>query len=320
MPGRTLTISVVICTYSRERRANLLAVAASVLAQTRPPHEMIVVVDHNPALLDDLHRALPAAIVVANAGPPGLSAARNSGIAAASGEVIAFIDDDAVAVPNWLERLGLWYAAEGVVGVGGPVRPLWLTGRPAWFPEEFEWVVGCSFRGMPTEARPVQRLIGCNMSFRREVFDQIGGFRHGLGRVGSYPVAGEETELSIKIGQRWPERRLIYDPWAVVLHRVPDQRATFSYFRTRSFCEGLSKARMAAQVGHGDALTVERAYATRVLPAGVVRGLVDLLGGDPGGIGRAGAIVAGLAITLWGYLRGLRARPGSPVALGGDLV
>src|SRR5205085_69247 len=80
------------------------------------------------------------------------------------------------------------YANLEVIGVGGTVEPLWLHGRPPWFPPEFDWVVGCTYCGMPEVAGPVRNLIGCNMSFRREVFEGVGGFRSGIGRIGTYPL------------------------------------------------------------------------------------------------------------------------------------
>jgi hypothetical protein len=302
------TISVVICAYTEERWDDLVDAVTSVRWQTCAAHQVIVVIDHNPALFKRVREELGGVIALENSGPRGLSAARNSGIATATGDVIAFIDDDAQADPDWVAAMAAWYADESVIGVGGPVKPAWSEGRPAWFPEEFDWVVGCTFRGMPETAQPVQRLIGCNMSFRREVFDVVGGFRSGIGRVGSYPIAGEETELSIKVGQHWPQRRLMYDPRVWVGHRVPAKRATFAYFRTRSFCEGVSKALVAGQVGSRDGLAAERTYTSRTLPMGVLAGLGAAVRGDLSGLGRAGAIVAGLAITVAGYGRGSLAR------------
>jgi cellulose synthase/poly-beta-1,6-N-acetylglucosamine synthase-like glycosyltransferase len=111
------------------------------------------------------------------------------------------MDEDATAAPDWLERLTHGYDSDEVLGVGGTIDPLWLTGRPAWFPAEFDWVVGCTYRGLPETANRVRNLIGCNMSFRREVFQQVGGFRSGIGRIGLRPVGCEETELCIRLNQ-----------------------------------------------------------------------------------------------------------------------
>src|SRR5439155_54307 len=77
--------------------------------------------------------------------------------------------------------------------------------RPTWHPPEFGWVVGCSYRGLPVEPAPVRNLIGCNMSMRRELFDAVGGFTHGIGRIGTIPLGCEETEWCIRVRQRFPE-------------------------------------------------------------------------------------------------------------------
>ena len=100
--------------------------------------------------------------------------------------------------------------------MGGAIEPLWESDRPRWFPPEFDWVVGCTYRGMPCEPKPVRNLIGCNMSFRREVFAQIGGFRDEIGRVGARPSGCDETELCIRLGQRLPHALLLYSPCARV--------------------------------------------------------------------------------------------------------
>ena len=94
------------------------------------------------------------------------------------------------------------------------------------------------------------------------------------------------------------------DHRAKIWHYVSDGRCTVSYFLSRCYAEGISKARVTASVGSGEGLAVERSYATRTLPLGVVRGLGDLGRGDVAGLGRALAIIAGLGVTAAGYLRG----------------
>ena len=130
-------------------------------------------------------RQLPDVIVTDNQQQQGLSGARNAGVAVAGGEVVAFLDDDATAAPDWLERLAAGYADPDVLGVGGAIEPVWSTSRPRCFPEEFDWVVGCTYRGLPQTPAPVRNLIGANMSFRRTVLNTIGGFRCDIGRIGS---------------------------------------------------------------------------------------------------------------------------------------
>jgi O-antigen biosynthesis protein len=302
-----LRISVVICAYTDRRWEDIVGAVASLRAQTRPPARTILVVDHNPPLLERAQAAFPDVRVVPNEGRQGLSGARNTGVAHAIGEVVAFLDDDARAEPDWLERLAAGYANPLVVGVGGAATPVWPGRRPRWLPPEFDWVVGCSFTGMPEAPAPVRNLIGANMSFRREVFGSVGGFTDGIGRVGSRPLGCEETELGIRLRQWRPGARLVYEPAAVVRHRVTADRTAWRYFCSRCFAEGISKAIVSRRVGAKDALETERRYVRSVLPRAIVRGLDPRRRHRSAGVARAGAIVTGLLLAGAGYARGLLA-------------
>lgn len=305
MTQRTIEFSVIICAYADERWNDLVAAVKSAQQQTLPPKEVIVVIDHNAALRERASQFLSGVVVVESRGEQGLSGARNSGIARASGEILAFLDDDAVASPDWLASLAKGYAHPRVMGSGGQVLPRWPEKTPAWLPEEFYWVVGCTYRGMPETVATVRNPIGANMAFRREVFDAVGGFRSGVGRVGTRPVGCEETELCIRARQHWPERAFLFQPRAIVYHRVTQGRTSWRYFHTRCFAEGLSKAIISRFVGPKDSLASERSYTLKTLPQGVLRGLTDaVLRRDLSGLLRAGAIVAGFGVTTVGYLVG----------------
>jgi glycosyltransferase involved in cell wall biosynthesis/GT2 family glycosyltransferase len=302
------TISVLICAYTLDRLEVLSQAIESVKAQTRAAHEIVLCVDHSRELMAEATHRWSDLCLVENKEERGLSGARNSGVSECSGEVVAFLDDDAVAAPDWLEQLGDAYRDPAVIGAGGAVHPVWVGGKPAWFPPEFDWVVGCTHLGMPREREAVRNLIGANMSLRREALEEVGGFRYELGRVGTIPAGCEETDLCIRIGARWPEGKILYDPAASVDHTVPSSRAQWSYFTSRCRGEGRSKAVLAGLVGSDSGLAAERTYTRRTLPLGVLRGLGDALRGRPSGLARAMAIVAGLVVTTTGYLSGGRER------------
>ncbi|WP_406859984.1 glycosyltransferase family 2 protein [Streptomyces sp. HUAS MG47] len=321
--------SVVICVYTEDRWQDILAAVDSVRAQTLPALETLLVVDHNERLRDRLTATYRDATargevrVLANAGPRGLSAGRNTGIAAARGAFVAFLDDDAVAERDWLHWFAAGYDDPRVMAVGGRTLPAWASGRrPAWFPGEFDWVVGCTYRGLPPGRVRVRNVLGGNASFRRTAFDAAGGFATGIGRDGDRrPLGCEETELCIRLANAVPGAVLLIDDRAVIHHKVPAARERFGYFRTRTYAEGLSKALVARSVGASKGLEAERRYTTRVLPAGVLRGLRDAVLARPGGAGRAGAIVAGVATAAAGYLRGtLRARRGGTTFSSGPIA
>lgn len=300
----TLTpVSVIICAYSDARREQLNQAIVSLLQQETSPAEIIVVIDHNPSLLQHVETSFPQIKTVPNSGARGLSGARNSGIRTARHDIIAFLDDDAIAEPDWLTSMVPHYADQLVVGVGGRVVPMWQAGRPRWFPEEFLWVVGCSYRGQPDAVRQVRNPIGCNMSFRRSVFDRVGGFREGIGRTGADAAGCEETELCIRAKQGIPGSRILYDPFMIVRHQVTPDRSRWRYFRVRCLAEGRSKTRVVDEVGVADGLASEQFYVTRTLPRGVVRHLGDvLLRRDAWGLARVGSIIGGLGFTTAGYV------------------
>ena len=311
-----IRVSVVICVYTEDRWDDIREAVESVRGQTLPAHELVLVVDHNPELHLRLKDAYRDAIVIENTQERGLSGGRNSGVDAATGDVVAFLDDDAVAGPGWLAAFAERFGDPAVTGVGGLTRPLWTTGmRPRWFPEEFNWTVGCSYRGMPTSRARIRNVMGGNAAFRREVIGEVGGFSTAIGRNvqgrKSRPLGCEETEFCIRLAQRRPGSVLMFEPAAVIHHKVPAARGKPGYLRRRCYAEGLSKALVTHSVGAADGLSTERDYTFKTLPLGVLRGLRDAVGGDVTGLGRAGGIVTGLAWATWGYAVGtarLRAR------------
>ncbi|MFC5667126.1 glycosyltransferase [Kitasatospora misakiensis] len=295
-PATELTLTVVVCAYTLDRWEDLRAAIGSVLAQRRPADEVVLVVDHCPALAARAAAELTGVRVVENRERRGLSGARNTGADTSHGDVIAFLDDDAAADPDWTERLLAGYRDPRVLGVGGLVRPDWETGRPRWFPPEFDWVVGCSYRGLPEHPAPVRNFIGANMSFRRAEILAAGGFRTDLGRVGTRPLGCEETELCLRLTDRRPRALLSYEPAAAVSHHVPARRASWSYFRARCYAEGLSKATVARHAGQRRALASERGYLRTTVPRGLARAL------RPGGAPiEAVALLAGVGSTVLGY-------------------
>ncbi|WP_210439611.1 glycosyltransferase family 2 protein [Nocardioides xinjiangensis] len=309
LPG-SLPVTVVVCAYTERRWHDLTAAIDALGAQSRPPDQVVLVIDHDESLLRRARSTWePHVEVVGNQASRGLSGARNTGIMAATGALIAFLDDDATPAPDWLEHLTAPFADPRVVAVGGAATPRWDGVRPRWWPAEFDWVVGCTYLGMPPAGGEVRNVHGATMAFRAEVLAEGECFSPLVGRIGAAATGCEETELCIRIRQRRPGARIVFEPRAVVHHRVTRDRARFGYFARRTFAEGRSKATVAGLVGPRDALSTERSYVARTLPAGVAAGLVATLRrGDAFGAARAGAIGFGLASTAAGYAIGHAAR------------
>lgn len=174
---------------------------------------------------------------------PGISNARNVGMQRASAEIVAFLDDDAIAKPDWLRQLLKAYDEVGdiVTAAGGKVSPIWSVPRPSWLGDSRLGLVSVVDWG--GSMRPIganEWLAGANLSVRKSVFDQSAGFNDGLGRKG-----GEGTMLSNEEIQfiEWMQRQggtVLYVPQAEVDHRVDASRLTQAWFRKRTAWQAAS--------------------------------------------------------------------------------
>lgn len=313
----TPVITVVVCAYTEKRWDDLVAGLTSVREQTVPADEVILVIDYNPELAERAAREFEGVLVVPNAGRRGLSGARNTAVELAKGDVIAFLDDDAVPEPDWLAQLLAGYHDPRVLAVGGSARPVWPGGsRSALLPArgegtgELDWVVGCTYTGQPETETPVRNLMGCNMSFRREAFQLAGLFTEDLGRVGRTPLGCEETELCIRLTQASPGSVILFRPSSVVRHRVTPDRLTWKYLRRRGWGEGISKALVSRSVGADAALSTERDYLSRVITGAVLRETSRLLRGHTSGLTGLLALITVVSATALGYVRGKLSRRG----------
>ncbi len=296
--GQRPTVSVVICAHSTRRWEQLGNAVDSAVSEL--PDEVLVVVDHNTALLrlaeDNLQMCSGNAPVrvVPNGATKGLSGARNTGIALTESEITVFIDDDAEALPGWLGHLVAPFDDPTVVAVGGRAVPARPDHFPAWWPHEYDWVVGCSWAGLPEVLSEVRNVIGCTMAFRREALVATAGFDVRLGRVGANAAGCEETELCMRLSRGGA--RVLYEPKATVLHHVDIGRLTPRYFIRRCWAEGRSKALIHRTLG-GGALGPERRFAADALRRSFGIGARAIVRRDASGVRRAAATLGGLCTT-----------------------
>ena len=298
MESTRFATSIVIPTHAEDRWPSLVRTVASARSQTHEPAEILVVVDHNPAHYRHIRRDLPGVTVLENAYAQGVSGNRNTGAFQAKTPLIAFLDDDTSADPNWLARLVRPFADEQVVGTGGAISPDWEARRPRWMPEEFLWAVGGSYAGMPTRTAPIRNVWSASMVVRRDTFAAVGGFLVGFGKLGA-TNRPEDTELCLRMsalaGGHW-----MYVPDATIRHEVPARRATFGFFLHRCYAEGRGKVQMAGLHDGNASLGAERRYL-RSLPKAVARNLGDALRGR--GVDhalQAGGVIAGVAAAAYG--------------------
>ena len=291
------TIGVVVCTHRRERLPLLRAAIASLHAQTRPPERIAVVVDGDIDLEAEVRAALPGVEVRGLGRNRGVSVARTVGAGDLDTDLVAFLDDDATAHPDWLEVLEGVLADPEVLGAGGRSDAVFDAPRPRWLPEEFLWTLGCSYRGQPQERAVVRNVYGGCALLRRDLFVELGGYDPTIGHHGDVAGGGEEAEFCLRATAA-TGGSFAYEPATGIDHRVPGERLTWSYFLRRCREEGAMKARLAlAPRAVPGSLGPERSFALR-LPVVALRYL--LVPGPVSGRRAGGAVVLGAGAVLVG--------------------
>lgn len=237
-----MRVSVVLCTYSIDRYVDFSEAADSILDQTYDDVELVVIVDGTNAVYeraaDDYGEE--DTIIHCNEQNLGLSDSRNNGAELATGDVVAFIDDDAVADPDWIAELIDTYNRHNALAVGGKMTPAWVAGKPEHLPAEFYWLVGVTYRGFAEEVTEVRNTFSSNLSFRREVLRELGGFQSDMGKRGSNDLQGAETELCTRMREEY-DQGVVYNPEARVAHKVFDYRTEPVWLVERAFWQGYSK-------------------------------------------------------------------------------
>jgi glycosyltransferase involved in cell wall biosynthesis len=242
----TIEISVVVCTHNRA--ACLPACLDSLLRQTLPRnrYEILVVdnasTDDTPAVC---RRYEPRGVRRIPEPVAGLSRARNTGWRNAEGALVAYLDDDAVADPQWLETALAAFQSRHPRpdGLGGPVRLIWESPAPAWMNPALQIPLGAvDWGATPRRLAPDEWVIGANCFFAKECLARLGGFDEHLGRKGSCLLSGEEALLQkqIEAGGGF----LFYVPGASVGHQVTPERTRPDWFYRRYFWGGVSDARL----------------------------------------------------------------------------
>lgn len=221
-------VSVIVCTYNRQER---LKCALQSLSQLKAPANNsweFIIVDNNS---NDLtaqtvkdfasHCLVPTRYIFEP--QQGLSHARNAGIAASAGDVLAFTDDDVTLDPGWICELQQTFDSFACAAVGGKIIPTWTCPKPSWLlstdPDLFRrGAIVCFDPG--DEVHEIATAFGANMAFRKEVFQRYGSFRTDLGKCGNDAMTGEDTEFCARLS--CAGNRIVYAPNAVVYHPVPE--------------------------------------------------------------------------------------------------
>jgi glycosyltransferase involved in cell wall biosynthesis len=247
-----MRVSVVVCEHTMDRYDDVQEAADSVRSQSYDDVELVLVSDGNERVCERFREdygSMDDVVVHCNEDNVGLLESRNNGANVATGDVVAFLDDDAVADPDWVTELVAVYRNRDVLAVGGKMTPIWVAGKPEFLPEEFYWLVGVTHRGFGPDgdweaAGEVRNTFGSNISVRRDVFLDLGGFDSEIGgRQGDANLQGGETELGARLRQEYGQG-VWYNPKAEVAHKVFEYRAEPTWLLDRAFWQGYSKRAM----------------------------------------------------------------------------
>ena len=229
-------VTVVICTYNRcdSLRETLRSLARQRLSSGLTLE--VIVVDNNSqdktrAVVEEMAKTLPWSVQYLFEARQGLSVARNTGLRAARGQVLAFIDDDVVVEPQWAQALWNCFAETRCDGVAGCVKPRWICPRPSWLSDELYGPIVRQELGtqrLRWTARD-RFMLGANMAFRKDVFEAIGLFKEELGRRGNALIGGEDLDLHERLMAAG--KVIFYEPSAVAHHTVTPERASPEFYR-----------------------------------------------------------------------------------------
>ncbi len=253
-------LSIVATSYSMERLKDIECLLDSIGAQTYPRIELIFITERSAELFHRVKalardKGILSARVLVNTGESGLSATRNLGISHARGEIVAIVDDDVVLYSDWAEHMVKTYLDSSVVGVTGPVFPLWENESMSWFPDEFSWMWGgtlwCDWH-KGDEVRRIRNVGAMNCSFTREGLNQAGGFYTSLGPLHGYQesdeksvwtrpnLLGEEVELSLRLMEK-TGKQIVFAPKVRAYHKVYKYRFRWGWIARRAYAFGYAK-------------------------------------------------------------------------------
>lgn len=240
-------LTAIICTYNRARYVGKLleSIAANDLAKTE--YELLLVdnncTDNTREVCEAFAAAHPDVIFrYTTESEQGLSAAKNRGIKEAKGDIIVYIDDDALVDPWYLRTYAEWFATHPeTMACGGPIEPLYETSEPDWMtPYTKALLTAWMNYGEKVREYPRGRYPGGgNAAYRKEVFEQVGGFNTALGRKGGNLMGSEEKDIFDKMHTL--NMQILYLPEPVLHHCIPQAKLEKLYFDRLTLQMGISE-------------------------------------------------------------------------------
>lgn len=281
-------LTVIICTYNRAKYIGPLL--ESLAANTLPKSEYeILLVDNN---CQDNTREICERFAATHPDltfryevetEQGLSAARNCGIRHAHGDLLVYVDDDALVDNHYLQDYVSYFAAHpDVMALGGPIEPLYETAEPKWMTRYTKALLTAwmNYGDKPREYPKGRYPGGGNAAYRKAVFEKVGLFNTKLGRKGNLLLASEEKDIFDKMHMLG--MKVMYIPEPVLHHSIPQAKLEDDYFNRLTLQIGKSERMRTLAIGRSK--YIGRLLAEMVKWAGTIVLLVGYtLSGNPYG-------------------------------------
>ncbi len=169
----------------------------------------------------------------------GASIQRNIGIEASKGDYLAFIDDDAIANPNWLQSFAEVFSQKEFGVLAGKILPLWTASAKDWHKKSAYIRNLYSMYDLGNTTQEIEYGFSCNYLIRKSALEEFGGFDTTQGRIGDERILyGEDVVICQKINQKYSN---YYIPKAIVQHKVLEERLKLSWLIRRAYAGGFTK-------------------------------------------------------------------------------
>ncbi len=247
--GSEPLISIVVLTYTEKRMNDLRELFESIDKQLYQNIEVVLVIERSDAIskFANAYKSKHPKKVFFTKEKLGVSKARNIGVELSIGQIIAFVDDDAVLAADWSERLlESFHNYPNVIGVTGRSVPFPKSANLHGFPKSLYWAIGCTRPG-DLSPRYTNFASGVNMAFRRSAFDK---HRFQLNIIGDSQsrslvfkgLPNDENDFAVRLTTDLSSP-ILFNPSLIVLHKVYSERTNLRFIRQYAFWQGFAEAR-----------------------------------------------------------------------------
>lgn len=271
-------VSIIICTYSEERFEDFIQASRSAQSQTYSNTEIVLVIEGD-SLYQKAQRRLDGQEFrfIKDEGS-NLAEARNIGGENASGDILAYTDDDVILSDTWAENIVKTFKEYNVAAVTGPSNPIWVDNerRPTRLPREFGWLVGITDPNFDTKGY-VRNGYGCNLSIEAEAFQKVNGFDPGLGKDQGLNLQAEDADICSRI-QSETNKKVYFNPDVYISHKVYSEQLSYTTLINRAYLQGYTKSIFQEK---GNEISTEQDYLKYILFQTIPRYLRNIFSHKP---------------------------------------